>query len=310
MARDDLGDAATFMEVLDTAIASVALPYIAGSLSATTSEATWVLTSYLVANAVILPASNWFSAAVRAEAVPDDVRGDFYGGVVLLRSGAVAGRDSAGARGAGRGRRRAAAAVAGDSAGELSAGEARTAMAAFALGIVVAPVMGPTLGGWLTDTFSWRYAFYINIPVGILAVIMIGLFVHDPPYIKNAKVSAFDNIGFGLLIVWTGCLQVVLDKGQEDDWFGATWVRWAMAAAVFALIGWIWRSWTHPGACRSACFEKSEFSHRLFADCAAGLCIYITITILPLCYQEVLGYTALKAGWWWGRAASGRSSGR
>jgi MFS transporter, DHA2 family, multidrug resistance protein len=110
-------------------------------------------------------------------------------------------------------------------------------MAAYGLGIVVAPVLGPTLGGWLTDTWSWRYAFYINIPVGILAVIMISRFVHDPPYIKNAKVGAFDNIGFGLLIVWTGCLQIVLDKGQEDDWFGAVWVRWAVAALVVALIG-------------------------------------------------------------------------
>jgi len=97
-------------------------------------------------------------------------------------------------------------------------------MAAYGLGIVLAPVIGPTLGGWLTDTFSWRYAFYINIPVGILAVILISRFVHDPPYIKNAKVGPFDNIGFGLLMVWTGSLQIVLDKGQEDDWFGATWV--------------------------------------------------------------------------------------
>ena len=102
-------------------------------------------------------------------------------------------------------------------------------MALFGFGVVVAPVLGPTLGGWLTDSYSWRYAFYINIPVGMLAVYMISRFVHDPPYIRNAKAGPFDNLGFGLLILWTGCLQIILDKGQEDDWFGAPWIRWATA---------------------------------------------------------------------------------
>ncbi len=223
----------TFMEVLDTAIASVALPYIAGSLSSTNSEATWVLTSYLVANAVILPASNWFARRFGRKrflltcVIIFTVASFFCGaapslGVILLARVL---------QGAG-----------GGALQPLSQSillesfppaKRSMAMAAYGLGIVVAPVLGPTLGGWLTDTFSWRYAFYINIPVGILAVILlIARFVHDPPYIKNAKVSAFDNIGFGLLIVWTGCLQVVLDKGQEDDWFGAArgcagrWPRW------------------------------------------------------------------------------------
>ncbi len=171
------------------------------------------------------------------------------------------------------------------------------AMAAYGLGIVVAPVLGPTLGGWLTDTFSWRYAFYINIPVGILAVFLIARFVHDPPYIKNAKVGAFDNIGFGRLIVWTGCLQVVLDKGQEDDWFAAVWVRWAVAALVFGLIGWIWRSWTKKnGLVDLHVLKNRNFRTGCFLIALLGACIYITITILPLYYQEVLGYTAFTAG--------------
>ena len=170
-------------------------------------------------------------------------------------------------------------------------------MAAYGLGIVVAPVLGPTLGGWLTDTWSWRYAFYINIPVGILAVIMIARFVHDPPYIKHAKVGASDNIGFGLLIVWTGCLQIVLDKGQEDDWFGAPWVRWAVAALIIALIGWIWRSWTNPrGLVDLHVLKDRNFRTGCFLIGLLGMCIYITITILPLYYQEVLGYTAFTAG--------------
>jgi DHA2 family multidrug resistance protein len=171
------------------------------------------------------------------------------------------------------------------------------AMAAYGLGIVVAPVLGPTLGGWLTDTFSWRYAFYINIPVGLLAVFMITRFVHDPPYIKNAKVGAFDNIGFGLLIVWTGCLQVVLDKGQEDDWFGAIWVRWAVAALVVGFIGWIWRSWTNPrGLVDLHVLKNRNFRTGCFLIALLGMCIYITIAILPLYYQEILGYTAFTAG--------------
>jgi MFS transporter, DHA2 family, multidrug resistance protein len=287
----------TFMEVLDTAIASVALPYIAGSLSSTNSEATWVLTSYLVANAVILPASNWFARKFGRKrflltCVIIFTIASFFCGAAPSLAIILLARVLQGAGG-----------------GALQPlsqsillesfppAKRSMAMAAYGLGIVVAPVLGPTLGGWLTDTFSWRYAFYINIPVGILAVILIARFVHDPPYIKNAKVSAFDNIGFGLLIVWTGCLQVVLDKGQEDDWFGASWVRWAVAALIVALIGWIWRSWTNPrGLVDLHVLKNRNFRTGCFLIALLGMCIYITITILPLYYQEVLGYTAFTAG--------------
>ena len=287
----------TFMEVLDTAIASVALPYIAGSLSASNSEATWVLTSYLVANAVILPASNWFARRFGRKrfllicVVIFTAASIFCGaapslGVILLARVL---------QGAG-----------GGALQPLSqsillesfpVAKRSMAMAAYGLGIVVAPVLGPTLGGWLTDTFSWRYAFYINIPVGILAVILIARFIHDPPYIKNAKVGPFDNIGFGLLIVWSGCLQIVLDKGQEDDWFGALWVRWAVTALVLALAGWIWHSWTHPqGLVDLHILRNRNFRTGCFLIALLGMCIYITIAILPLYYQEVLGYTAFSAG--------------
>lgn len=287
----------TFMEVLDTAIASVALPYIAGSLSSTNSEATWVLTSYLVANAVILPASNWFARRFGRKrflltcVIIFTIASFFCGAApslaVILLARVV--------QGAG-----------GGALQPLSQSillesfppaKRSMAMAAYALGIVVAPVLGPTLGGWLTDTYSWRYAFYINIPVGILAVIMIAQFVHDPPYIKHAKVGPFDNLGFGLLIVWTGCLQIVLDKGQEDDWFGAIWVRWAVAALIVALIGWIWRSWTNPGGIVNLhILRDRNFRTGMLLIALLGMCIYITITILPLYYQEVMGYTAFAAG--------------
>jgi DHA2 family multidrug resistance protein len=287
----------TFMEVLDTAIASVALPYIAGSLSASNSEATWVLTSYLVANAVILPASNWFARRFGRKrflltcVCIFTVASFFCGaapslGVILLARVC---------QGAG-----------GGALQPLSQSillesfpiqKRSMSMAAYGLGIVVAPVIGPTLGGWLTDTFSWRYAFYINIPVGILAFIMITRFVHDPPYIKNAKVGAFDNIGFGLLMVWTGSLQIVLDKGQEDDWFGATWVRWTVTALVVSLLLWIWHSWTHPnGLLDLHVLKDRNFRTGCILVAMLGMCIYITIAILPLYYQEILGYTAFTAG--------------
>ncbi len=287
----------TFMEVLDTAIASVALPYIAGSLSASNSEATWVLTSYLVANAVILPASNWFARRFGRKrfllicVILFTIASFFCGAAPSLAVILVA-RILQGAGGG------ALQPLSQSILLESFPIEKRSmSMAAYGLGIVVAPVLGPTLGGWLTDTWSWRYAFYINIPVGILAVIMISRFVHDPPYIKNAKVGAFDNIGFGLLVVWTGCLQIVLDKGQEDDWFSAVWVRWAVTALVVALLLWIWHSWTHPkGLVDLHILKDRNFRTGCFMIALLGMCIYITIAILPLYYQEILGYTAFTAG--------------
>jgi DHA2 family multidrug resistance protein len=287
----------TFMEVLDTAIASVALPYIAGSLSASNSEATWVLTSYLVANAVILPASNWFARRFGRKnfllsCVIIFTVASFFCGAAPSLAVILLARILQGAGGG------ALQPLSQSILLESFPVQKRSmAMAAYGLGIVVAPVLGPTLGGWLTDTFSWRYAFYINIPVGILAVFMITRFVHDPPYIKNAKVGAFDNIGFGLLMVWTGCLQVVLDKGQEDDWFGAVWVRWAVAALVLGLIGWVWRSWSNPrGLVDLHILKNRNFRTGCFLIALLGMCIYITIAILPLYYQEILGYTAFTAG--------------
>jgi DHA2 family multidrug resistance protein len=126
---------------------------------------------------------------------------------------------------------------------------------------------------------------------------MITRFIHDPPYIKNAKVGPFDNIGFGLLMVWTGSLQIVLDKGQEDDWFGATWVRWAVAALATSLVLWIWHSWTHPkGLVELHVLKDRNFRTGCILIAMLGMCIYITIAILPLYYQEILGYTAFTAG--------------
>lgn len=288
---------ATFMEVLDTAIASVALPYIAGSLSASTDEATWVLTSYLVANAIVLPASNWCSLRFGRKrfllsCVAIFTVASFACGAAPTLAFMLIARVVQGAGGGALQPLSQAILIE-----SFSPQKRGAAMAVFAFGVVVAPVLGPTLGGWLTDTYSWRYAFYINIPVGILALYMINRFIIDPPYIRNAKAPAFDNIGFGALVVWTGCLQVILDKGQEDDWFGATWIRWATFFLLTSFALFAWRSWH----CQYAIVNLKVLKDRNFAiGCALifmfGIGIYSTITVLPLFYQELLGYTAFTAG--------------
>ena len=288
---------ATFMEVLDTSIASVALPYIAGSVSATNDEATWVLTSYLVANAIVLPASSWFALrfgrkrflliCIGIFTVSSFLCGAAPSLVILLIARAV--------QGAGGG---ALQPISQAILLESFPPEKRgLAMAVFGLGVVVAPVLGPTFGGWLTDNYSWRWSFYINIPIGILAVFMILRNVEDPPYIRNAKPGRIDAWGLGLLAVWLGSLQIILDKGQEDDWFGATWIRWTAVILITAFILFLVRQFS----VRKPLVDLRIFRNRNFAlGCILialfGAAIYGLVTLLPLFYQELMGYTAQVAG--------------
>jgi len=289
---------ATFMEVLDTSIAAVALPYIAGSLSATNDEATWVLTSYLVANAVVLPASPWFSrkfgrkrfliTCIIIFTVSSFACGAATSLGMILLARAIQGAGGGALQPLSQ-------AILLESFPPEKRG---IALAVFALGVVVAPVLGPTLGGYLTDTYSWRWAFYINIPFGIFAIVMITRFVEDPEYIRNAVAGKIDAIGLGLLAVWLGCLQIVLDKGQEDDWFGATWIRWAVGILVIALVLFVIREIKAA----KPLVDLSVFRNRNFLlGCVLialfGACLYGLITLLPLFYQELLGYTAYAAGW-------------
>ncbi len=289
---------ATFMEVLDTSIASVALPYIAGSLSASNDEATWVLTSYLVANAVVLPASTWFSlkfgrkrfllACIAIFTVSSFLCGAATSLWMILLARAV--------QGAGGG---ALQPLSQSILLESFPPDKRgMALAVFALGVVVAPVLGPTLGGYLTDTYSWRWAFYINIPIGIFAIFMILRYIEDPIYIRNAKPGKIDGIGLGLLAVWLGSLQIILDKGQEDDWFGANWIRWTSLLLFVTFVAFLVREFTHD----KPLVDLRVFRHRNFLiGCILiaifGGALYGLITLLPLFYQELLGYTAYAAGW-------------
>jgi len=289
---------ATFMEVLDTSIAAVSLPYIAGSLSATNDEATWVLTSYLVANAVVLPASGWFSlrfgrkrfliACIVIFTVSSFMCGAATSLGVILIARAL--------QGAGGG---ALQPMSQAILFETFPPEKRgIASAAFGLGVVVAPVLGPTLGGWITETYTWRWAFYINIPIGILAVILISRFVEDPPYVRIAKPGRLDAIGLGLLAVWLGALQIILDKGQEDDWFGAIWIRYAAVILVISFAGFLIRELTHDKPLVDLrIFKNRNFAVGCLLIALFGVVIYGIVTILPLFFQTLLGYTALAAGW-------------
>jgi DHA2 family multidrug resistance protein len=285
------------MEVLDTAIAAVILPHIAGSLSATTDEATWVLTSYLVANAVVLPASSWFSLkfgrrnfllfCISLFTVASFACGAAQSLVMILIARTIQGAGGGALQPLSQ-------SILLESFPPQKRG---SAMALFALGVVVAPVLGPTLGGWLTDAYSWRWAFYINIPIGVVATFMIMRFVKDPPYIQSAKPGKIDGIGLGLLAVWIGTLQIILDKGQEDDWFGAVWIRWAAAVLVIALVAFLIRELV----IQSPIVNLKIFKDRNFAiSCiligAVGAVLYAMITLLPLFYQTLLNYTAWAAG--------------
>jgi DHA2 family multidrug resistance protein len=288
---------ATFMEVLDTSIASVALPYIAGSLSASNDEATWVLTSYLVSNAIVLPASNWFSLKFGRKrfllsCVALFTVASFACGAAPTLAFMLIFRVIQGAGGGAL--QPLSQAILLESFPPAKRG---MAMAVFAFGVVVAPVLGPTLGGWLTDTYSWRYAFYINIPIGLLALYMINSYIKDPKYIRDAKPARFDNLGFGALVIWVGCLQVVLDKGQEVDWFGAVWIRWAVFALVIALAVFVYQSvWGKDPLVNLRIFKDRNFFVGCLLIFLFGIGIYSTITVLPLFYQELLGYTAFTAG--------------
>jgi DHA2 family multidrug resistance protein len=288
---------ATFMEVLDTTIVTVAIPHIAGSLSASNEEATWVLTSYLVSNAIILPASGWL-------AVHFGRRRFLIACIVIFTlSSIVSGAASSLGmlvvarvfQGAGGG---ALQPISQAILLESFPPEKRgMAMAAFAVGVVVAPIAGPTLGGWLTDNYSWRWAFYINLPVGVLAILMIQTFVEDPPYIRDARPGKIDWIGFGLMAVALGTLQIILDKGQQDDWFAAAWIRWfTLTAAVSLAVFIVWELRSRAPIVQLRVFRDRNFAVGILLFTLVGVCLYSAITLIPLFLQTLLGYPALLSG--------------
>ncbi len=286
----------TFMEVLDTTVVNVSLPHIAGSMSASVDEATWTLTSYLVANAIVLPITGWLSNYFgRKRMLMTSVTGfttaSFLCGLAPNLPLLILFRIIQGACGGGL--QPISQAVLLESFPPEDRGKA---MGFWGLGIVVAPMLGPVLGGWLTDSYSWRWVFYINIPVGILALIMTQLFVFDPHYIKRAT-SRIDYWGIGMLAVGVGALQIVLDKGQEKDWFSSDFIlRLAIISAVALIVFIVYELVVaHPVVDLKA-FREQTYSAGVFLMTILGFVLYGSLVILPIFLQTILGYPALQAG--------------
>ena len=286
----------TFMEVLDTTVVNVSLPHIAGNLSASTDEATWTLTSYLVANAIILPMTGWLASTFgRKRLLMASVTGfttaSFFCGLAPSLPFLIIFRIIQGACGGGL--QPLSQAILLESFPPEKRGQA---MAFWALGIVVAPMLGPVAGGWLTDNYSWRWVFYINIPIGALAIILTQLFVFDPPYLRR-KSSGIDYWGIGLLVLGIGCLQIMLDKGQEEDWFGSHFIITLAVLAVIGLGGLIIRELKtdHPIIDLSV-FRYRTYAIGTFLMTGVGFVLYGSTVLLPLLMQVLLGYTATHAG--------------
>jgi DHA2 family multidrug resistance protein len=288
---------ATFMEVLDTSVANVALPHIAGNLSATPEESTWVLTSYLISNAIILPATNWLGSLFGRK------RFLIVCIAIFTVSSALCGAASS------LGMLLVARVLQGAGGGALQpiaqavllesfpAERRGSAMAVYGMGIVVAPIIGPTLGGWITDNYSWRWIFYINIPVGLLAMLMAKTFIEDPPYIRLQRPGRIDYIGFGLMAVGLATLQLVLDKGQEDDWFSSPFIVRSILIAVVALIAFvIWELRTKDPIVNLRVLSNRNFAVGTALIATVGIALYGTTALLPLFLQTLLNYPALQSG--------------
>src|SRR5690349_4805637 len=286
----------TFMEVLDTTVVNVALPHIAGSMSASTDEATWSLTSYLVANAIILPMTGWLANFFgRKRLLMLSVIGftisSFFCVFAPNLATLIIFRIIQGATGGGLQPLSQAILL------EVFPPEQRgKAMAFWALGIVVAPMLGPVLGGWITDSYSWRRLFYINIPVGIAAVSMVTLFIQDPPYIKRGE-GGIDYWGIGFLALGIGCLQVMLDKGQEEDWFGSHFILLLFILCIVGFVFFLIRelSTPHP-VVQLSVFRNRSYSTGVFLMTVLGFVLYGSTVLLPLWLQTLMGYSALQAG--------------
>jgi DHA2 family multidrug resistance protein len=290
---------ATFMEVLDTSVANVALPHIAGSLSAGQDESTWVLTSYLVSNAIILPMSGWFSQLIGRKrfymsCVALFTISSFLCGLAPNLSMLIIFRVLQGIGGGGL--QPSEQAILADTFEPRKRG---MAFAVYGMAVVLAPAIGPTLGGWITDNFNWRWIFFINIPVGIISLLLTNMLISDPPYMKQQKRTGFrvDYIGLGLLALGLGAMQVVLDKGQRDDWFGSNFIIIMTAICVVSLIAVVIWEWHHKDPIIDLhLFKIRSFGIGNMLMFMVGFALLSSTVLLPQFAQELLGYTAQRAG--------------
>jgi DHA2 family multidrug resistance protein len=292
---------ATFMEVLDTSIANVALPHMAGSLGASSEEATWVLTSYLVSSAVVLPISGWLSNRFGRKrfymtCVALFTICSFLCGIANTLPLLIVARILQGAGGGGLAPSEQA--ILADTFPIEKRGQA---FAVYGMAVVVAPAIGPTLGGWITDNFNWHWIFFINIPIGIISLWLSNRMVEDPPHLKLRKEQAkhlkIDFMGLGLVAVGVGCLEFTLDKGQEKDWFGDPMIRTFAILAAGTLIFFTWWEWHHPDPIVDLKLLKNRnFGTAVFLQLILGMVLFGSTVLIPQYLQALLGYTAERAG--------------
>jgi DHA2 family multidrug resistance protein len=287
---------ATFMEVLDTTVVNVSLPHIAGSMSSTIEEGTWTLTSYLVANAIILPMTGWLARQFGRKrlllmAIVGFTTASFMCGLAPNLASLIIFRVIQGASGGAMQPLSQAIML------EAFPPEERgKAMAFWALCIVTAPILGPVIGGWLTDSYSWRWIFYINIPVGIVSFIMAKIFVFDPPYLKG-KPPSIDYWGIGMLVVGMASLQIMLDKGQQEDWFTSDFITILGGIAVLLLSAFvIYELYAKNPIIDLHVFRDRTYTIGVFIITAVGFVLYGSLVLLPIILQTLLGYPSLQAG--------------
>ena len=292
---------ATFMEVLDTSIANVALPHIAGSLGASQEEATWVLTSYLVSSAIVLPISGWLSNRIG--------RKKFYMSCVVLFTlcSLLCGlatslpmlvffRILQGAGGGGL-----APSEQAILADTFSIEKRGQAFALYGMAVVVAPAIGPTLGGWITDNYNWHWIFFINLPIGLFSLWLSHRMVEDPPHLKvrreEARKARVDFVGLGLVALGVGCLEFTLDKGQEKDWFGSPMIVAFATTALVALVFFAVWEWRHPDPIVDLkLLRNRNFGTAVFLQLVLGMVLFGSTVLIPQYLQGLLGYTAEQAG--------------
>ena len=290
---------AAFMEVLDTSICNVALPHIAGSMGFSMSEGTWVLTTYLVANAIVLPITGWISSVIGRKrfflvcivvfTLCSLLCGLAPNIEILLLARALQGAS-------GGGMQPMAQAIMADSVPPKQRG---MAFALFGITAVVAPALGPTLGGWITDNYTWRWIFFINIPVGMLAFALIYQLVEDPPFLRRFKPGEvhLDTLGLSMLVLGVGALQIFLDKGQEDDWLASRFIVTLIVVAVVCLSTLVWWEWRHKAPIVDVhLFRNINFAGSSVMMFLAGVISFSAGILMPQFLQTMAGYTAVNAG--------------
>jgi MFS transporter, DHA2 family, multidrug resistance protein len=288
---------AAFMEVLDTTIVNVSLPHIAGTLSASYDEATWALTSYLVANSIVLPISAFFGRLIGRKryfviCIAAFTVCSFLCGISSNLGQLVVFRVLQGFFGGGLQPNQQSIIL-----DTFPASQRGRAFSLTAIATVVAPVLGPTIGGWITDNFSWRWVFFINIPIGVLATFAVIALVEDPPWAKAKSKVSIDYIGIGLIALTFACFQIMLDRGEDDDWFSSSAIRaFAILAAVGAATACAWLLYTRKPVVDLRVLKDRNFMLGSLAIACFAMLLYGSAVIIPQLAQQHLGYTALLAG--------------